>query len=124
MRCQKFKLHFDINADGILNVTAKDLDTLKEQKIKITGNNKTTKEEIERARKTAEEFETITRRKKEEAEIKNEARDLINKVTRWIKVELTGKVKREQLIAQILPRSSMTQSIARMCRILKARLKD
>ena len=45
----------------------------------------------------AEEFEAITKRKKEEAEIKNEARDLINKVTRWIKEELSGKVKREQL---------------------------
>jgi len=37
------------------------------------------------------------KRKKEEAEIKNEARDLINKVTRRIKEELSGKVKREQL---------------------------
>ena len=45
----KIQVTFDINADGILNVTAKDLDTSKEQKIKITGRNKTTEEEIERA---------------------------------------------------------------------------
>jgi molecular chaperone DnaK len=93
----KIEVIFDINADGILNVTAKDLDTFKEQKITITGSNKTTKEEIKRAREAAEEFEAITKRKKEEAEIKNEARDLINKVTRRIKEELSGKVKREQL---------------------------
>ena len=93
----KIEVTFDINADGILNVTAKDLDTSKEQKITITGSNKTTKEEIKRAREVAEEFEIITKRKKEEAEIKNEARDLINKVTRRIKEELSGKVKREQL---------------------------
>ena len=93
----KIEVAFEINADGILNVTAKDLDTFKEQKITITGSNKTTKEEIKRARETAEEFEAITKRKKEEAEIKNEARDLINKVTRRIKEELGGKVKREQL---------------------------
>ena len=93
----KIEVTFDINADGILNVTAKDLDTLKEQKITITGSNKTTKEEIERARKAAEQFETITKRKKEEAEIENEARDLINKVTRRIKDELSGKGKREQI---------------------------
>jgi molecular chaperone DnaK len=93
----KIEVTFDINADGILNVTAKDLDTFKEQKITITGSNKTTKEEIKRAREAAEEFEAITKRKKEEAEIKNEARDLINKVTRRIKEELSGKVKREQL---------------------------
>ena len=88
----------DINADGILNVTAKDLD-LKEQKITITGSNKTSKEEIVRARNAAEQFETITRRKKEEAEIKNEARDLINKVSRGIKEELGGIVRREQIIS-------------------------
>ena len=93
----KIEVTFDINADGILNVTAKDLDTFKEQKITITGSNKTTKEEIKRAREAAEEFEVITKRKKEEAEIKNEARDLINKVTRRIKEELSGKVNREQL---------------------------
>jgi molecular chaperone DnaK len=93
----KIEVTFDINADGILNVTAKDLDTFKEQKITITGSNKTTKEEIKRAREAAEEFEAITKRKKEEAEIKNEARDLINKVTRRIKEELSGKIKREQL---------------------------
>ena len=92
----KIEVTFDINADGILNVSAKDLDSSKEQKITITGSNKTTKEEIKRAREVAEEFETITRRKKEEAEIKNEAMDLINKVTRRIKGELSGK-KRDQL---------------------------
>ena len=93
----KIEVTFDINADGILNVTAKDLDSSKEQKITITGSNMTTKEEIKRAREVAEEFEIKSRTKKQEAEIKNEARDLINKVTRRIKEELIGNRKKEQI---------------------------
>ena len=46
----KIEVTFDINADGILDVTARDLGTSKEQKITITGSNKITKEEIKRAR--------------------------------------------------------------------------
>ena len=57
----------------------------------------TTKEEIKRAREVAEEFEIKSRTKKQEAEIKNEARDLINKVTRRIKEELIGNRKKEQI---------------------------
>jgi molecular chaperone DnaK len=93
----KIEVTFDINEDGILNVTAKDLDSSKEQKITITGSNMTTKEEIKRAQEVAEEFEIKSRTKKQEAEIKNEARDLINKVTRRIKEELTGNRKKEQI---------------------------
>ena len=93
----KIEVTFDINADGILNVTAKNLDNSKEQKITITGSNMTTKEEIKRAREVAEEFEIKSRTKKQEAEIKNEARDLINKVTRRIKEELIGNRKKEQI---------------------------
>ena len=93
----KIEVSFDINADGILNVTAKDLDSSKEQKITITGSNMTTKEEIKRAREVAEEFEIKSRTKKQEAEINNEARDLINKVTRRIKEELIGNRKKDQI---------------------------
>ena len=94
---EKIEVTFDINADGILNVTAKDLDSSKEQKITITGSNMTTKEEIKRAQEVAEEFEIKSRTKKQEAEIKNEARDLINKVTRRIKEELIGNRKKDQI---------------------------
>ena len=93
----KIEVTFDINADGILNVTAKDLDNSKEQKITITGSNMTTKEEIKRAQEVAEEFEIKSRTKKQEAEINNEARDLINKVTRRIKEGLIGNRKKDQI---------------------------
>ena len=93
----KIEVTFDINTDGILNVTAKDLDTSKEQKITITGSTTMTKAEIKGAREVAEEFEIKTKRKKELAELKNEARALINKVTRRIKEELGGKEKRVEL---------------------------
>jgi molecular chaperone DnaK len=46
---------FDIDANGILNVSAKDLGSGKEQKISITGSSGLTKEEVERLRKHAEE---------------------------------------------------------------------
>ena len=93
----KIEVTFDINVDGILNVTAKDLDSSKEQKITITGSNMTTKEEIKRAQEVAEEFEIKSRTKKQEAEINNEARDLINKVTRRIKEGLIGNSKKDQI---------------------------
>ena len=94
----KIEVTFDINTDGILNVTAKDLDTSNEQKITITGSTTMTKAEIKGAREVAEEFEIKTKRKKELAELKNEARALINKVTRRIKEELGGKEKRVELM--------------------------
>lgn len=94
----RIEVTFDINADGILNVTARDLDSSKEQKITITGSNAMTEDEIKSARVTAVEFDNMTKRKRELAELKNEALDLVNKVTRRIKDELWGKEKVEQVM--------------------------
>jgi molecular chaperone DnaK len=68
---------FDIDANGILNVTAKDLGTKKEAKITITASTKLSKEEKERLIKQAEEFAEQDKKKREEADIRNNADNLI-----------------------------------------------
>jgi molecular chaperone DnaK len=68
---------FDIDANGILNVTAKDLGTGKEAKITITASTKLSKEEKERLMKDAEQFSEQDKKKREEAEARNNADNMI-----------------------------------------------
>jgi molecular chaperone DnaK len=68
---------FDIDANGILNVTAKDLGTKKEAKITITASTKLSKEEKERLIKQAEEFAEQDKKKREEADMRNNADNMI-----------------------------------------------
>jgi len=63
---------FDIDANGIVHVTAKDLGTGKEQSIKIVASEKLSKEEIEKMKKEAEEHATEDKKLKEEAEALNQ----------------------------------------------------
>lgn len=69
----QIEVTFDIDANGILHVSAKDLGTGKEQKITITASSGLTKEEIERMRKEAELYAEEDRKKREAAEARNEA---------------------------------------------------
>ena len=87
---------FDIDANGILNVTAKDLATSKEAKITITANAKLSKDEIERLKKESEQFAEADRKKKEEAEIRNEADNLVYSADKLVKEDLKDKIKPEQ----------------------------
>ncbi|RLG72147.1 MAG: molecular chaperone DnaK [Methanobacteriota archaeon] len=73
----QIEVTFDIDANGILNVSAKDLGTGKEQKIKITAPHKLSREEIEAKIKEAEKFAEEDKRRREEAELRNEADSLI-----------------------------------------------
>ncbi|MFH0826999.1 MAG: molecular chaperone DnaK [Candidatus Omnitrophota bacterium] len=68
---------FDIDADGIVHVSAKDLGTGKEQSIRITAPKKLSKEEIEKMVKDAEKFAAEDTKKKEEIEIVNQADTLV-----------------------------------------------
>jgi molecular chaperone DnaK len=88
---------FDIDANGILNVAAKDLATQKEAKITITANNKLAKDEIERLKRESEQFAEADKKKKEEAEIKNEADNLIYAADKLVKQDLKDKVKPDQV---------------------------
>jgi molecular chaperone DnaK len=69
----KIEVTFDIDADGILHVSAKDLATGREQKITITASSGLTEQEIQRMIKEAEQYAEQDRRKKELAEARNQA---------------------------------------------------
>jgi molecular chaperone DnaK len=72
----QIEVTFDIDANGILNVSAKDLGTGKEQKISITGSSGLAKEEVERLRKEAEAHAEEDRKAREAAETRNNADNL------------------------------------------------
>ena len=91
----QIEVTFDIDANGILNVSAKDLATGKEQKITITASTKLSKEEIERMVREAEQYAEQDRRKREEAEIRNQADNLIY-VSEKTKRELAEKLSKEE----------------------------
>ena len=87
----QIEVTFDIDANGILTVGAKDLGTGKENKITITSSTKLSKEEKERLVKEAESFAEQDKKKKEEAELRNEADSILYTVERT-KRDLEGKV--------------------------------
>jgi molecular chaperone DnaK len=86
---------FDIDANGILNVSAKDLGTGKEQKISITGSSGLTKEEVENLRKDAEAHAEEDRKTREAAEIRNTADNLAYQCEKQL-TELGEKLSADQ----------------------------
>ena len=91
----QIEVTFDIDANGILNVSAKDLGTGREQKITITASTKLSKSEIDKMVKQAEEHAEEDRRRKEEIEIRNNADSLIYTTEKTIN-ELGDKISKEQ----------------------------
>jgi molecular chaperone DnaK len=81
----QIEVTFDIDANGILNVAAKDLGTNREQKITITSSSGLSKEEVERMNKEAELHAEEDRRYKEEVEVKNRADSLVYSVEKTLK---------------------------------------
>ena len=69
----QIEVTFDIDANGIVNVSAKDLATGREQKITITSNTNMSKEEVEKAVKDAEAYAAEDKKRREEVETRNEA---------------------------------------------------
>ncbi len=92
----QIEVTFDINADGILNVSAKDLATSKEQKITITASTKLSEKEKERMMKESEEFAEEDKKRKEEAEIRNNADSLVYTAEKT-KKDLAEKLGKEQV---------------------------
>jgi molecular chaperone DnaK len=74
----QIEVSFDIDVNGIMNVSAKDLGTGKEQSIRITGSTKLSDSEIERMRREAKEHEEEDKRRKETIEIRNTADSLVH----------------------------------------------
>ena len=86
---------FDIDANGILNVSAKDLGTGKEQKISITGSSGLTKEEVEKLRQDAEAHAEEDRKAREAVEIRNNADNLAYQSEKQLR-EIGDKLSADQ----------------------------
>jgi len=90
----KIEVTFDIDANGILHVMAKDLGTNKEQSIRITAPNKLNDAEVEKMRKEAEQFAETDKKRMEEVQTVNEADTLIFATEKTLK-EIEGKVDKK-----------------------------
>ncbi len=102
----KIEVSFDIDANGILSVTAKDEDTAKEQKITITASTNLNKDDIERFVKEADAHSAEDRKLKEAADSRNEADTLCYSVERELReagdrVSSSNRDKAEKLIGDI-----------------------
>jgi len=81
----QIEVSFDIDANGIVNVSAKDLGTGKNQRITITGTTRLSDDEVKRAEKSAQEYEEEDRKRLEEVNARNEADTLLYTVERTLK---------------------------------------
>jgi molecular chaperone DnaK len=81
----QIEVTFDIDANGIVNVSAKDMGTGKSQAMTITGGSALPKEEIDRMMRDAEEHAAEDRKRREEAETRNQAETLVYQTEKFIK---------------------------------------
>lgn len=112
----QIEVTFDIDADGIIHVTAKDLGTGKEQGIKITASQKLSDAEVEQMRKDAEQHAEEDRKRKEEIETVNQA-DSVAYSTDKLFSEFEGKVDAAGL-------EEAKKGVAELKDLLKAEPKD
>jgi molecular chaperone DnaK len=102
----QIEVTFDIDANGILHVSAKDLGTGKEQKITITASSGLSKEEIENMRKDAEAHADDDKKRKEEIELRNEADNAVYRSEKMLKdsadkISGADKSKIEEAIKEV-----------------------
>lgn len=91
----QIEVTFDIDANGIVNVSAKDLGTGKEQKITITASTNLSDEEIDRKVKEAEKFAEEDKKKKETVEVRNNADSMVFQTEEILK-EMEGKISADE----------------------------
>jgi len=91
----QIEVTFDIDANGIVNVSAKDLGTGKEQKITITSSTNLSEEEIQKKIKEAERFAEEDKKKKERIEIRNNADSMVYQTEKTLK-DLEGKISDDE----------------------------
>jgi molecular chaperone DnaK len=97
---------FDIDANGIVHVSAKDLGTGKEQSMTITGGSALPKEDIERMMKEAEQYAEEDHKRREEAETRNQAEALVHQTQKFLaengdKVPAEGKADVEAALTDL-----------------------
>ena len=94
----QIEVTFDIDANGILHVSAKDKGTGKEQSIKISSSTKLSKDDIDKYVKEAEQYASEDAKRKEEIEARNEADNLVYSVEKSLK-EHGDKISQEERMA-------------------------
>ena len=92
----QINVKFDIDANGIINVTAKDLGTGKDAKITIESTTKLSDEEVERLKRDAEKHADEDKKKKENVDIKNEAESYIYTTEKLVTHDLKDKISQEK----------------------------
>ena len=92
----QIEVKFDIDKNGIVNVSAKDLGTNKEQKITIKSSSGLSDEEIDRMVKEAKENEAADKKRKEEVDLKNEVDQLLFQTDKTLE-EIKGKVGEDEV---------------------------
>ncbi len=102
----QIEVKFDIDANGIVNVSAKDLGTGKEQSITITSNTNLTDEEIDKMMKEAEQNKEADEKRKEEADVRNDADGLVFQTEKALKdlgdkVDSKDKEEAEELMEDL-----------------------
>ena len=97
----QIEVTFDIDANGIVNVTAKDQGSGKEQKITITSSSNLSEEEIDRKVKEAEKFAEDDKKKKEGIDAKNNAENLVYQAKKTIEEAKLEGAEKEEVEAKI-----------------------
>ncbi|MGN0674066.1 MAG: molecular chaperone DnaK [Anaerovoracaceae bacterium] len=106
----QIEVTFDIDANGIVNVSAKDLGTGKEQKITITSSTKLSEEEINAKIKEAEMYAEEDKKRKEEVETKNQAETMLFETEKQMK-ELEDKATAEEKAAVETARENLQKAV-------------
>jgi molecular chaperone DnaK len=94
----QIEVAFDIDANGIMHVTAKDLGTGKEQKMTVTGGSSLPKDEVDRMRQEAEQYADEDHKRREAAETRNQGEQLVYQTEKFLKDnedKVPGEVKTE-----------------------------
>jgi molecular chaperone DnaK len=94
----QIEVAFDIDANGIMHVTAKDLGTGKEQKMTVTGGSSLPKDEVDRMRQEAEQYADEDHKRREAAETRNQGEQLVYQTEKFLKDnedKVPGDVKTE-----------------------------
>lgn len=120
----QIEVKFDIDASGIINVTAKDLGTQKEAKITIESSSKLSEDEIEKLKEDAEKFSDEDIKKKEKVEVRNEAESYIYTTEKLIHDDLKDKITQEQGIKVTDAIRDLKESLDKEFDILKQKLED
>ena len=92
----QINVKFDIDANGIINVTAKDLGTGKDAKITIESASKMSEADVEKMKTDAEKFAEEDKKKKEQVDVKNEAESFIYTTEKLVNQDLKDKIPQEQ----------------------------